>query len=70
MYHLDAHTQPGVVVVVMDGHPSYIAENYSQAETFAQRLQSDVPIALAAPSDAEALIARVLARVGSLPALP
>jgi hypothetical protein len=69
MYRLDAYLQPGVVVMVMDNHASYIAENFSQAETFAQRLQSDAPIALPEPSDAEALIARVLARVAAEPQL-
>lgn len=67
MYTLDAYLQPGVVVVVMDNHRTYTAENFHQGEVFAQRLLSDAPIALPAPSDAEALIARVLARVQAQP---
>lgn len=65
MYTLDAHAQPGEILVVVVNHPTYIAENFHQAEVFAQQLLSSEPILLAAPSDAEALIARVLARVGT-----
>ncbi len=64
-YTLDAYTQPGEVVVVVDGHPSYIAESYHQAEEFRTRLLSAAPILLLPPSDAEALIARVLARIAA-----
>ena len=67
-YTLDPYSEPGAVVVVVDGHPTYTAESFHQAETFVQRLLDSSPIQLPAPSDAEALIARVLARL--TPAVP
>ena len=66
-YTLDPYSKPGVVVVMVENHQSYLAENFHQAETFVQRLACDAPIALPAPSDAEALIARVLDRLTSAP---
>jgi hypothetical protein len=64
-YTLDPYSKPGEVVVVVDGHPSYTAENFSQAETFVHQLLSTTPIALLAPSDVDALITRVLARIAA-----
>ncbi len=64
-YTLDSHIQPGVVMVVVDGHPSYTAENFSQAETFVHRLLSTTPLLLPAPSDVDALITRVLVRIAN-----
>lgn len=70
MYILDSYQQPGVVVVVVDNHPSFIAENFHQGEVFAQRLLSSEPILLGEPSDVDTLIARVLARVTGAPSIP
>jgi hypothetical protein len=61
-YSFNPYWMPGVVLVVVEDHASYIAENFAQAETFVKQLQSDAPILLPAPSEVEALIARALQR--------
>jgi hypothetical protein len=64
-FSFDPYSRPGVVMVMVEGHPSYIAESFVQAEAFVARLLDTEPIALPAPNTIEAFIARVVARISS-----
>lgn len=65
-YTLDPYIWPGLVVVVVENHPAYLAENFHQAERFVEQMLSDQPILLAAPVQAHPLVTFLLEQFADL----